>query len=319
MKTASRCLTWVLVQTCVLATHAFALRAQSGADAITPRESEAAPPYGDYLLGKPTGCLADIPSASMHRVPVFLSASVMRSSDSAFSLQADLLAQDVAAVLRSQLGGSDSAISVQDYRLPWFSVPTTIVIAARKNGEMSAHQFVIGGDSTATLLLLHAFNTARAHGGATMAWPDDFANDTVFVRLRLWPNYVSATTKREASVGRYSFPAFSLTEPEEGPALPLPNATKPKYPVGNELVRYSGTVLMQFTVDTTGRAEPATIRDLWPDGKPRLEGREAHIYGAFVSSVATWLATVRFQPSHLGSCARRQMVQWPFQFTIARK
>jgi hypothetical protein len=317
MMAASRFSLFTLALTCVLWMHPSALSAQSGTDATVPIEITVATEYGDFPLFKPTGCMANIPSASMHRVPVLLSASVMRRSDSAFSLQADLLAQDVAAELRSQLGGSDSAITVQDDHLPWYSVPTTIVVAARKNGEMSANQFVIGGDSTATLLLLQAFKAARAHGGAMMAWPEDFTKDTVWVRLDLWPNYVDAATKKELPIRRESgFPVFSLTEPEQSPALPLPTKTKPKYPAGNELTRYSGTVLMQLTVDTAGRAVPATIRDLWPKGRPRLEGRDAGAYDAFVSSIANWLTTVRFEPARFGPCAKRQLVQWPFEFKM---
>jgi hypothetical protein len=317
MKGAPRFLAGILACTCVLATLTLPLRAQSGAEGSSATGFQEVLVRGIAPLSSRSGCTANIPSTSMHRVPVFLSASVMRQSDSAFSLQAELLAQDVAAELRSMLGGSDSAITVQDDRLPWYSVPTTIVVAARKNGEMSANQFAIGGDSTATLLLLEAFKKARAQGGAMMAWPDGFAKDTVWVRLDLWPNYVNAVTKRESAVGRGGgFPTFSLTEPEEGPATPLPTTTRPKYPPSLGQTRYSGTVLMQLTVDAAGRTKPATIHDLWPEGKARLQGRDGEAYDAFVSSIASWIATVRFQPAHLGSCARSQMVTWPFEFKI---
>jgi hypothetical protein len=316
MKGAQRFLTWALMHACVLAALAIPLCAQSGGEGSPDAGLQAVSVHGIAPLSSRSRCTANVPSTNMHRVPVFLSASVMRQSDSAFSLQAELLAQDVAAELRSLLGGSDSAIAVQDDRLPWYSVPTTIVVAARKEGEMSANQFAIGGDSTATLLLLEAFKKARAQGGAMIAWPDGFAKDTVWVRLDLWPRYASSKSGQESKRLGNHFPVFTLTEPEEDPALPLRNTPPPRYPPQNEQAHYAGYILMQFTVDTAGRTVPASIRDRWPEGKPRLQGYEAEAYDAFVSSLTTWLKNVRFQPAHLGSCLRSQQVQWPFEFKM---
>jgi hypothetical protein len=152
-----------------------------------------------------------------------------------------------------------------------------------------------------------------------MAWPDQFAKDSVYVRLNLWPNYVAGTSKRESSsLKGHRFPAFSLTEPEEDAAVPLPKQSPPRYPSQLGQKQFAGYVVMQLTVDTAGRAVPTSIRDLWPADKPRLEGGEGEAYDAFVSTLTTWLKTVRFRPAHLGSCLNFQTVEWPFEFKMAR-
>lgn len=315
---ALRVRSWLVVLTCVFTLRTPVLNAQSSKDSTISSASVAA--SANSPLSKPTGCLANLPSTSLHRVPVFVSAWMMGHADTAFSLQADLMAQDVATELRLQLGGSDSAVTNEDGHLAWHSVPTSIVILAHRNGEMTAHPFIIGGDSTATTLVLRAFRSAREHGGAMMAWPDQFAKDSVYVRLDLWPNYIIGTSKQESSSFKgHRFPAFSLTEPEEDVAAPLPKQSPPRYPSRLGQRRFAGYVVMQLTVDTAGLAVPTSIRDLWPADKSRLEGGEGEAYDAFVSTLTTWLKTVRFRPAHLGSCLNFQTVEWPFEFKMARQ
>jgi len=297
---------WAMVFTCAIVAHARALSAQ---------EDERFP------IINAAACLVNVDSARMHRVPVFLSGRMMNRADSAFSMQADLLAQDVATSLRALRGGSDSAVTNEDRHLAWSSVPTSIVVLAHSNGDMSAHPLFVGVgvDSSADLLLLQALDSARAHGGAVMLWPDGFAKDSVYARLDLAAGYAHASPIEERTISHeHRFVVFTLTEPEEDPALPVRNTPPPRYPPQNERTHYTGSVLMQFTVDTAGRAEPKSIRDLFPTGKPRLEGNDAEAYDGFVSTLTSWLRTVRFQPAHLGSCVRRQQVQWPFVFKFGR-
>jgi hypothetical protein len=240
---------------------------------------------------------------------------MMSRADSAFSTQADLLAQDVATSLRLVLGGSDSVVTNEDGHLAWYLVPTSIVVVAHRNGEMSAHPLFVGLDSSAAPLLLRAFDAARAQGGAVMMWPDGSAKDSVYARLDLSAAYAHArSTDQSMMLKKQRFPVFTLTEPEEDPVLPLWNTPPPRYPPQNERTHYTGSVLMQFMVDTAGRIVPESIRDLWPREKPRLTGNDGAAYDGFVSTLTTWLRTARFQPAHLGSCLQRQRVQWPFEF-----
>ena len=204
---------WSLVVAAAFVVHTRALRAQAMLDVMTADTSAA---IGESLpSSRRTTCIANVATTSLHRVPVFLSAWMMNRADSAFAAQADLLAQDVAAALRAELGGSDSTVTDEDGHLVWYAVPTSIVVTAHRNGDMSAHRLVVDGDSTAAPLLLRAFDAARAHGGAAMMWPDQVEKDSVFARIDLWPRYAHAKSEPE-SLGRlgHHFPVFTLTEPE---------------------------------------------------------------------------------------------------------
>jgi hypothetical protein len=71
---------------------------------------------------------------------------------------------------------------------------------------------------------------------------------------------------------------------------------------------------MQFVVDSSGRVDPATLRDLWPADRPRLTGELGGHYRAFLSAVRDGLADARYVPARVGGCATRQLVQQPFEF-----
>lgn len=229
--------------------------------------------------------------------------------------QADLMAQDVASELRNLLGATGSAVPIADTNFVWYSVPTELTVLARRNGDMIARPRGSGGDSAATTFLVRAYDAARARGVALLAWPGGFVFDSVFVRLSLLPDYVGDVPE-EAPLGKTvrKFAVFTLTEPEWSPAYPLPNQRPPRYPSENEKNRVEGSVLMQFVVDTSGRADRATIRELWPADTPRLAGYAADAHDAFVSSTEAWLREFRFRPARIGSCPVKQIVQLPLAF-----
>jgi hypothetical protein len=282
-----------------------------------PQSLADSAPDWTVRLEKPTGCLASIPPPSMHRVPVFLRASIAEHDDTTLSLQTDLMAQDVADEFRRLLGAAGNEVPTADTNFVWYSVPTELVVIAHQNGEMSARAKRSGGDFAATSLLAQAFDAARARGTARLIWPDGFKADSILVRLLLWPAYAGEKPK-EVALGEngMKFATFYLTEPELTPAYPLPDQEPPRYPGDNMWNRFEGYVLMQFVVDSTGRADPNTIRDIWPAGKPRLSGESRTAYDDFLQSVRDWETRLLFKPARLGPCAIKQQVQQPLVFKI---
>jgi hypothetical protein len=271
-------------------------------------------------LPRPTGCIAAIPPASMHRVPVFLHAWMPERGDSTLMPQADLMAQDVADEFRKLLGATGTVVPIADTNFVWYSVPTALTVVAHRNGDMTRRADGSGGDSAATLLFTRAFDAARARGAALVEWPDGLADDSALVHLTLWPDYVGDIPEVMApGATMRKFAVFSLTEPERSPAYPLPNQRQPVYPYENERRRIEGSVLMQFVVDTMGRAEPGSIRELWPAGRPRLGGDSAYSHDEFVYSVRVWLREYRFRPARIGTCAVKQRVQQPLEFKKPRR
>ena len=111
----------------------------------------------------------------------------------------------------------------------------------------------------------------------------------------------------------HEFAVFSLNEPERSPPQPLPNQPPPQYPGELEASRAGGIVVSVFMVDTAGRVEPRTIRDLLPQGRPIPAG-DAYAHQLFAGSVKSWLKNFRFRPARVGTCAVKQVVQLPLRF-----
>ena len=267
------------------------------------------------LLPKPIGCVASLPSTSMHRVRVFLDATIPESSGADFKLEADLMAQEVAAELRKSLGATGDSIPIADTSLVWYSVPTALIVVAHKNGEMSARPIGTSGDSAAAMLLLHAYNSARAQSEAFIAWPDGRTEDSLVLHLVLRPDYVGANPNRvpPGKVIR-KFAAFYLAEPERVFAFRLPDRRTPVYPLSSAQHRVGASVLLHFVVDSAGQVERETIHDLWPDDKPRPTGSDATAYDEFARSAKSWARDLRFSPARIGACPVEQVALLPLRF-----
>ena len=90
------------------------------------------------------------------------------------------------------------------------------------------------------------------------------------------------------------------------PVISAPGSRGPSYP---ELLRSAGvegSVLAQFVVDTTGRADPASFIALRSDN------------ALFTAAVRAALGRMRFLPAEAGGRKVSQLVQQPFQFTVTR-
>jgi hypothetical protein len=81
---------------------------------------------------------------------------------------------------------------------------------------------------------------------------------------------------------------------------------------------FSGTVRLQFVIDTAGRAVPSTIRDVWPANETRLVGPPRFAYDSVVRVMQLALGGARFVPARIGRCAVSQLVQQAFTYRPAR-
>jgi periplasmic protein TonB len=90
----------------------------------------------------------------------------------------------------------------------------------------------------------------------------------------------------------------------EIPARPLPDVAPPRYPDMMRATKASGEVLVQFVVDTNGRALPETFKVL----------KSTH--ELFTQSVRAALPDMRFTPATLRGVPVRQIMQHPFYFTV---
>jgi hypothetical protein len=266
----------------------------------------------------PGDCLTSVQTSNMARELVSLDARMAPRTDASITLEADLIAKDVAAELRTMLGGSDSLVPDAAAHVKWYSIPAELIVTARPDGRMTWRGASRSGDTSASSLLATALDSARRHGGALMIWPDGNVADSLVVRLSL----LSAAFHEAQSFDslyrkRLKFKAFAMSFPTEAPALPIYGRRKPTYPQSNQMHRVSGTILAQFVVDTSGRAVMSSFRDLWPPDKPRLTGDLAHYYDEFLASIREFEAGAKFSPARVGACKIRQIVQAPFEFVLA--
>ena len=92
----------------------------------------------------------------------------------------------------------------------------------------------------------------------------------------------------------------------EKPVVPAPGSISPRYPDMLRQAGVEGEVLAQFVVDTTGKAEPGSLKIL----------KSSH--DMFVQSVKNALPQMRFIPAEVGGRKVKQLVQQPFTFSITK-
>ena len=120
---------------------------------------------------------------------------------------------------------------------------------------------------------------------------------------------VSQSALTPGSAGKPTFMPDGVTYFEfqvEKPVVPAPGSTSPRYPDMLRQAGVEGEVLAQFVVDTTGRAEPATLKIL----------KSSH--DLFIQSVKNALPQMKFIPAEVGGRKVKQLVQQPFSFSIAK-
>jgi protein TonB len=92
----------------------------------------------------------------------------------------------------------------------------------------------------------------------------------------------------------------------EKPVMAAPNNPAPRYPDMLKSAGIEGEALVQFVVDTTGRADMSTYKVL----------KASH--DMFGVAVRNALPGMRFFPAEVGGRKVKQLVQQPFVFGIAR-
>jgi len=259
-------------------------------------------------------CMRDLPTASMTRDSIYLDARMDSSAREVLTSQADLIAQDVAAELRIQLGGSESTAPQIGASVKWYSIPAELIVTARPDGSMRWRGLSASGNPAAVDVLSAALDSVRRHGTGLLLWPEGYAADSIVLRLSLLPRgFDQHAYSPHATSRRIRFLAFTLVHPVESPALPK-DPPRVRYPFYNERHGVSGELIAQFVVDTNGRAVMSTFKDLWPADQPRLAGTLKDYYADFVLAVRAAVSEESFTPARVGSCVIPQIVQMPVKF-----
>jgi hypothetical protein len=160
---------------------------------------------------------------------------------------------------------------------------------------------------------------AAAAEGAVFVPDDAMRGDSVAFELRFERPHVEGAARALRPVRvRNPTPAFSLAVPWERQAAAVPGTVQLRYPTETQRAGYTGLLRLQFVVGADGRAEPGTLRDVWPSGTPRPAGRDGEAYRAFVAAGRSAVAGARFTPAAVAGCPVRQLVELPLAWTLDR-
>ncbi|MGI8548140.1 MAG: energy transducer TonB [Gemmatimonadaceae bacterium] len=199
---------------------------------------------------------------------------------------------------------------------------TGVIVTAFRDGKINVRSALRSDSAVAprrpngAALLSKAINTLRDEG-EVVAWPEGVPVDSFSFSIDLISPVIDSSGKTSMPLVRIAVPLFSVAAPWEE-SVRVVRAGKPSYPNENQRDGASGYAVMQFVVDTTGRPDMSTVRDVWPPTKPRLTGSLRDYYVAFVNAARRGIEMTRFQPARIGGCAMRQLLQEPFSFDIRR-
>lgn len=153
-------------------------------------------------------------------------------------------------------------------------------------------------------------------------WPEiPRVDSTTFALYFAFPNPSPDGRPQQAEpTGRPRFLVFSLPVPWMTQAVEKPGNPLPAYPSEARSRSLQAKVLMQFVVDTSGRADRLTIKHA-PSQRAqvaRMSADHQRVYRAFIQAAAQNIPRMRFDPATIGGCKIRTLVQLPFEFSIGR-
>jgi len=265
-------------------------------------------------------CLDTISPSTFVRVPVYLEAKAADSLAKDLLPGADTLALHVAAMVRSSLSESTTTLPEGEALLQWREVGGAVRVVAHRDGRFAVWTPPEPGDSVraASRLLLVRSLVALSDAGRKFGWPADVPGDSATFDLeQRWADVTPDGTLKPLLVRVAAIPMFSMAMPrsQEVVVRYAPHVTYPPEERGS---RIEGVVILEFVVDSAGRVETNTVHDGWPANRPRLSGWSGSHYQAFVNTAKLALGSAHFDPARVGGCPVKQVVQWPFTFSLSR-
>jgi len=275
---------------------------------------------GDTPAAPAQSCLSSIPDSLLRSVPVYLQAELVDSVDRPVLPGIDLLTQEVADSVRASFGATADQLPNADPPLTWRALDVRLDVVLRRDGHVySAVHLSDEGyrpDSAAALLLARALAAVAKNDEYFVIWPDGLKSDSVAFHFEMHYPFVNGRGDVGTLSLRQAFALFSVRVPASEPVVPM-RVLHPEYAEELQLNGVAGNLIMQFIVDTTGRAEMATVKDIWPSDRPRLTGDKGVFYETFRRAVVRSIARDRFEPARIGGCKVRQLVQMPFGFRLS--
>ena len=237
------------------------------------------------------------------------------------------LTDSVAARLRDRLGARPGFIaSPPDSTFNWRQLGSHLHVVAYRTGSM---RWWIAGetpfhapmnDSAAVIgerMLASALDTV-VRGGGGLRWPAAVTEDSIAFLLRFaWPLPTRDTAKYELIEAPHAAPVAAILVPVIT-AVEQRRAPRVGYPYSAQRGGASGMIRLQFTVDTTGRVDPESIKDVWDTPAPKPQGALGSYYKDFVNAARQGVLKARYAPATIGSCPVPMPVVQEFSFSLTR-
>jgi hypothetical protein len=268
-----------------------------------------------------SSCISRLPSSVFTRVTIYLEADAIDTTGREMLPHVDLLMQSVATHLRRSLGTEGGRLPAADSVVDWYHLGASLVLAVYPDGRFAwrpepERLLNDGGGRPGRQLIERALVVAR-DSAERVYTPDSAIRDSMLFRVSYTRPDVSEGGKVEPLHVRVAFPVFSVPVPWMTPALAI-QQPRVRYPAESRDGGVEGNLILQFVIDTAGRAVMSTVRDLWPSRQPRLTGDKARYYQEFVEAAIDAVERTRFQPARIGGCPINQLVQLPFAFQLRR-
>jgi hypothetical protein len=254
---------------------------------------------------------------SLRAVTIFQQA-LLRDTTPALLAQVDLVAQRIATAARFALGARGDVVPAGDSLGIWKLGPLRLpfVIIVRRDQPGSWRVDTASRSLSPKLSALYA-GVLRAipPDSLWIVWPDGYAGDSVAFSLLLdglSPGTSTVMTRNAL------FAVFRTRALIAKPALVAEHRKPPRYPFDAETRGIVGDVLLQFVVTKDGRADMSSLKVLTPSETLLRTSPFEHYYREFTNEAIAALKTYRFYPAHIGSCAVKQLVQFPFSFAAPR-
>ena len=266
-------------------------------------------------------CVESIPDAALTRVPVFAMLYMVGATERPVPPAAENMLQAVVDRVETMLGATPGSLPKGEPAIRWDGIERGLRVTWHRDGRVAARirddvDPARPSEAKAATLFASAFDSARAAGELFMPWPDDDPRDSVVMGVYFRRPIIDEAGTLRPIDERVAVPMFTVAAPREKPVSLTRRPPKPHYPEELLVSGLEGKVTLQFVVDTTGVVDTLTFRDLWPEGEPRLEGRQAEYYQQLVATAKATVRHARFSPAEMGGCKVRQLVQQPFTWLI---
>jgi hypothetical protein len=265
-------------------------------------------------------CVASIPPEALKRVVVSASLTMTDSKRYAVPPVAANMLQSLVDRVTVASGAKAGVIPQGEPGIPWDSVGRGLLVTWHRDGKLGWRledepDPVEPHGAKAALLIAKALDDAQAAGETFMAWPREFREDSVEMRIGFVRPEIDEKGKVHPLEAKVAVPMFTVAAPREK-RVRVRKWPPQHYPQRLQELGVEGDVMMSFVVDTMGHADVLTIRDVSPLRSWENSAAFLDFHREFVATAREMIMQARYTPQETGGCKVRQVVQQPFGWRI---